>query len=294
MSVKRALKEAVDNKSEYFAWINGEQTSARYNLATHLDETNWKSLGDKKVINLFPKNEKRLDIVIDNSGKIIDGNTKTSWQGKKLDEVIGKGLADKIMSSEKGTLAGEGLKFGGEWADNLYDRQVGNIVKDLTGAKIEVLDMGLPIEVKNSSDIFYTNIGLGESYKISNTSTLKPGQTIYSPSNQYNTNSYIITDVLGDGKFKAVPKDRIITKNVDRVGLSDMIKTDTSNGRIAYPIQYLETFNISNKTTTQQGIKLTPEIIAKIKGEALEIKTSGNKFEFPKANKKATVKLPKK
>ena len=32
------------------------------------------------------------------------------------------------------------------------------------------------------------------------------------------------------------------------------------------------TFDISRKTTTQQGIKLTPEIKAKIRGEALKLK----------------------
>ena len=40
----------------------------------------------------------------------------------------------------------KGLKFGGEWANNLYDKQVKNIVEDLTGGKVEMLDMGLPIE----------------------------------------------------------------------------------------------------------------------------------------------------
>lgn len=34
----------------------------------------------------------------------------------------------------------------------------------------------------------------------------------------------------------------------------------------------LETFDISQKTTTQQGIRLTPEIKAKIRGEAPKIK----------------------
>ena len=40
----------------------------------------------------------------------------------------------------------------------------------------------------------------------------------------------------------------------------------------------LETFDISTKTTTQQGIRLTDEIKAKIRGEVPQIKTSGKMF----------------
>ena len=186
LTVKRALKDAVDSNSEYFAWINGEKTSARYDLATHLENAKWSRQGKVKNVVLATKQRDNfLSFHIDENGKIINtfDDADTSWKGKKLDEVLGKGLADKIMEKESGTLSGEGLKFGGEWAENLYDKQVPSIVKDLTGAKIEVLDMGLPID-----------------------------------------------------------------------------KT-------------------SPKTTTQQGIRLTPEIKAKIRGEAPDIKTSGKLYQ---------------
>ncbi|MCR4329072.1 MAG: hypothetical protein NUV65_00825, partial [Candidatus Roizmanbacteria bacterium] len=191
LSVKRALKESVDNNSEYFAWINGEQTSARYNLATHLDDVSWNTQnlnnpalkGDARAIKLTAKQGEKIDILIDKEGVIKNvSNAKANWKGKKLDEVLGKGLADSIMAKESGTLSGEGLKFGGEWANNLYDRQIKNIVEDVTGGKVEVLDMGLPIE------------------------------------------------------------------------------------------KVTETFDISTRTTTQQGIKLTPEIKAKIRGESIKLK----------------------
>ena len=50
------------------------------------------------------------------------------------------------MEKESGKLSGEGLKFGGEWTTNLYDKQVKNIVENLTGQKVQMLDMNLPIE----------------------------------------------------------------------------------------------------------------------------------------------------
>lgn len=148
LSIKRALKEAVDNNSEYFAWINGEQTSARYNLATQVDNVRWiKDKKDFNVATVTPTKGRDITIVYDDKGIITDGDgLRLGWQqlqGKTLDEVLGKGLADKIMGKESGTLAGDGLKFGGEWANNLYDKQVASIIKKLTGKDIEMINVGI-------------------------------------------------------------------------------------------------------------------------------------------------------
>ena len=115
-TVKRALQEAVKDNADYFSWISGEQTSARYNLATYLKEVKWvkSNLKDVKNIGVYTKEGKDIAVNIDKNGIIFD-TEKAEWQGKKLDEVLGKGLADKIMEKETGTLSGEGLKFGGEW-----------------------------------------------------------------------------------------------------------------------------------------------------------------------------------
>lgn len=61
-------------------------------------------------------------------------------------------MADKIMEKEEGSVSGEGLKFGGEWANNLYDRQVKSIVEKLTGEKVKNLDLGLATK---EADKFY-------------------------------------------------------------------------------------------------------------------------------------------
>jgi hypothetical protein len=281
LSIKRALKDAVDNDAEYFAWINGEQTSARYNLATYIDDVNWgiyKGVPNgSKWINVYPVGAKdKILIQIDRNGLVLSAPGQMNAVGKKLDEVLGKGLADKIMEKESGTLAGEGLKFGGEWANNLYDRQVGNIVKDLTGAKIETLDMGLPIEKSEQGNWFVRPQGGKPSYTITpeNLPTAK-GKVVQLEGETSNAGiDYIITDILGDGKFKAVQKQG--TKNW-------RVKNNTAQLQNIYgdwvDMKGGETFDISQKTTTQQGIKLTPEIKAKIRGEALEIKTSGKQFE---------------
>ena len=95
---------------------------------------------------------------------------------------------------------------------------------------------------------------------------MKVGKEVFDNS----SNSYIITDILGDGKFKAVPK------NVwDDYG---KVKRDSLTWqRNIQPS--IETFDISvKKSPYQLGIKLTPEIKAKIQGEAPKFEASGKQF----------------
>lgn len=275
LSVKRALKEAVDSKAEYFSWINGEQTSARYNLATQVKEVMWESTDLGKPITVVPKAGSPISIRINKEG-VIERAGKEDWKGKKLDEVLGKGLADKIMAQETGTLTGEGLKFGGEWADNLYNRQVKNIVEDLTGGKVEMLDLGLPIDAQNR-----INWKLADQDTPLTINKLKVGGTIFAKGGR--GDSYIITDVLGEGKFKAVPKstggfDELRFNKTTNLVEEPMGIDPTNRTWIPISESIKQSFDISQKTTMQQGIKITPEIRAKIEGKGMEIKTSGKKF----------------
>ena len=305
LSVKRALQEAVANKSEYFAWINGEQTSARYNLATYVQDVKWQpfeggtdSIKGQRLIFLQPKDGITIKIRTSKEGEILSSDN--GWKGKKLDEVLGKGLADSIMSKESGTLSGDGLKFGGEWANTLYDKQVGNIVKDVTGGEIIDMDMGLPVE-KAKTQFTIARGERGTDFQPIRTSDLEVGKQISN-----GRENYIITDILGDGKFKAVPKDKVIitktTKDLTKKGsggqpieMKDVEIGDTLldwSGGGPVPFEVLEkktnsltlikgelrqSFDISTKTTTQQGIKLTPEIIARIKGEAIPLKKASGR-----------------
>lgn len=302
LSVKRALQEAVANKSEYFAWINGEQTSARYNLAQHLDNVNWKNESGSKYVNLEKQGGGVLRFSIKKDGTIDNAYREVpqDWKGKPLDEVLGKGLADSIMSKESGTLSGDGLKFGGEWANTLYDKQVKNIVEDVTGGKVESLDMGLPVE-KAKTQFTIARGERGTDFQPIRTSDLEVGKQISN-----GRENYIITDILGDGKFKAVPKDKVIitktTKDLTKKGsggqpieMKDVEIGDTLldwSGGGPVPFEVLEkktnsltlikgelrqSFDISTKTTTQQGIRLTPEIIARIKGEAIPLKKASGR-----------------
>ena len=280
MSIKRALKEAVDNDAEYFAWINGAQTKARYNLSKDIENVNWdKTSGADKQVKIKTKEGKTFLVDIDDKGKIGFTTAGADWKGKRLDEVIGKGLADKIMADESGKLAGEGLNFGGEWAEALYDRQVPNIVKDLTGAKVEMLDMGLPVGSKS------------EPYQISNgpytlgENLTKDKMKVGLEVGQHGKKALIITKITGDGTFEGISKshfpNRFFSTGEDFLAFKRDKPALYKSLIKEFPA---ESFDISTpKSQGQMGIKLTPEIKAMIRGEAPQIKKTSGKSPFGKA-----------
>jgi len=147
LSIKRALQEAVNSNAKYFAWINGPQTAARYNLSKEINSIEWSYNGETKQVNIMPKGASAINLEVDKTGIITKtyGQAPSEWKGKNVAEAIGKGLGDKIITDDAGALKGEGLNVGGEWATTLYDKQVPNIIKNLTGAEVKTLDMGLGI-----------------------------------------------------------------------------------------------------------------------------------------------------
>lgn len=292
LSIKRALQEAVNSNAKYFAWINGPQTAARYNLSKEIENMKWTTSATKLgTLNIKPKEAGNpLQINYEKDGKIVSAD-QGDWIGKNIADVIGKGVAEKILESDKGLLEGEGLNMGGEWATNLYDRQVKTIVENLTGQKVEMLDMGLT-ETKpfkqnwlfedreGAIPVTRDNIKIGD--RISN----------------YTRNEFIVTDVLEDGKFKAMPREtlanyldgqtpkeyldikayekRLMAKNnlkADDVWVKQMVtarKKFLENSSAEFDL-----FDKTPKKSIQMGIELTPEVKAIVKSEAPQVKVSG-------------------
>ena len=160
LTLKRVLKEAVDGKYDYISWVSGEQTADRYSLAKQVNSISWKSLTGKTLID----NPENINVTIDTKehGDIDlvvrkkDGNVvsagDSNFENKKLDDVVGKDIAKKILEETNGNITNDGLRIGGEWAKTLYDKQIPNILKDLTGGKVE--NISLPsAKLYNDQDI---------------------------------------------------------------------------------------------------------------------------------------------
>lgn len=155
LSLKNIIKRAVDEGYDRVAFINGKQSSDRYNMANYVENIQWdsnvskfsfgKSGAEKTVvINMQDGNPIRLPITPD--GKVQSGRG-TPFDGKDLDEIIGKDAAKKIMAGEKGSLEGEGLSIGGKGMKDFYDKIVPDRLRKLIG-KDKVKN--IPGAVKNA------------------------------------------------------------------------------------------------------------------------------------------------
>lgn len=296
LAVKRALKDAVQNNADYFSWTNGAQQQARYNLSKQVDSISWepgKVNGTPgRVVYIRPSNQDMIGLIVDKDGKVAgaDGYAPSNWVGKNISDVIGKGISEKIMGKSKGTVAGKGLDIGGTWANRLYDEQVKNIVEDVTGGKVENMDLGLGA---GGNDQFYFKTG-GIPERPVQASDLKPGNRIYNKSD-----NYIVTQNLGRGKVRVVENDPSMNVLNDQ-DLYNMLKekgyiskandyemTMADEQRMYHDPDILRALNKSNYATTidtgtgamrpqQQVLRLTPAVKARILDEAIPIKQPSN------------------
>ncbi len=124
--MKRMLRYAAENGYDGISWVTGEQTAARYDLSKQIDDLKIRLRANGKY-----------EISIKEKGKLVFGNI-LNYEPNELPNVIGKELSDKVQKDfdklrktgkalEK-TYSGIDLKVGGEWAANLYDKQLVNFM----------------------------------------------------------------------------------------------------------------------------------------------------------------------
>jgi hypothetical protein len=123
LAMKRAIQLASEGSYDRIAFTTGAQQADRYNLAKQVNSIDWnpyESRGANKLVNIVPKNGNRIELPIDENGKVIQ-SIGGQFAGKSIDEIIGKDIAKKIMDGPSGDLSGEGLSIGGEGMKGFYD-----------------------------------------------------------------------------------------------------------------------------------------------------------------------------
>jgi len=146
--LKRLLRYAAENGYDGIAWTTGEQQTDRYDLSKQVDS-----------INYHKNSDGTYSVDIWKNGKLIEG--KSSLSAQDLQRYIGKDISKKVLANEgkkikknidgfvlKGEwreISGQNVKIGGEWASNLYDEQIPNILKDLTKKEAGSVDLSQEI-----------------------------------------------------------------------------------------------------------------------------------------------------
>lgn len=129
LAMKRMLLYAAENNFDEIAWTTGDQQAERYDLSDVVSKII--SRPDEHPVS----GEKEFDVeiygnkanapiysfIVSKDG-VVEAEEE-EYDGKKLSDIIGKELANKILSSEDGTvIEGDNLRIGGEGMRGFYDR----------------------------------------------------------------------------------------------------------------------------------------------------------------------------
>jgi hypothetical protein len=153
LTLKRLIRMAAEENKDSISWTTGEMQAARYDLSKQVDSIEVgprinAATGEvtRSVRITMPGGQVR-DLGVDAKG-IVDNVNKhdiADWKGKNLEDVIGKEMAEKIMSTEgKKEFSGLDLKVGGEGMKAFYDKMLVNTANKLGkkyGAKVEEVEI---------------------------------------------------------------------------------------------------------------------------------------------------------
>ena len=147
LALKRVIAMAVEGGYDKIAFTNGQQNAERYDLSNTLETVVWSKIGWQKNVDLvMAKDVGNIVLSVDaKSGVIQDGVNAENFKGKELDDVIGKDLAEKILSETSGYLSGLDLKVGGEgmraFYDNIVPKTLNKLLPKIGGGKVERVNL---------------------------------------------------------------------------------------------------------------------------------------------------------
>ena len=152
MAFRRIARMAAEEGYDVVSWTPGNIQADRYNLRNNVDEivVGNTDVGDlpangRDVI-IRDKNGGSFHLWVTNEGLVDEVKTHNpQFRGKKLDEIVGKEMANKILNVEKPEkFTGDGLPIGGEGMKTFYDKMVKKYAEKFGkkfGAKVETTDL---------------------------------------------------------------------------------------------------------------------------------------------------------
>jgi hypothetical protein len=149
LAMKRMLRYAAENGYDAIAWTKGDQQAERYDLSKSVEridaeDNNVEEASDgapiAKNITIRTSNWP-IHLYVDANGVIRGGQ----YANHQLSEVVGKGIAEKLMQKGDVSLSGDGLRIGGEGMKGFYDEMLPRFMNKY-GKKwgVKVQDVTLP------------------------------------------------------------------------------------------------------------------------------------------------------
>jgi len=127
LTLKRAIKMASDEGYEQIAFTTGKTQADRYDLSKQIDSIEVSTIkGDTRIVKIIPKDKSpnfNLQVNTKDGTVVATMSSSRQFRGKKLDEVVGKDIASKLLgATEPQTLSGVDLSIGGEGMKGFYDK----------------------------------------------------------------------------------------------------------------------------------------------------------------------------
>ena len=125
LALKRLTKYAAENGYERIGLTTGRQQASRFDLSKQVDEITVPIVNKdgSRSVRIDPTSGTSIKLMVDDKGVVTGyGAGSTQFSGKRLSEVIGKDIADKVMKADADTkFTGLDLSVGGEGMKKYYD-----------------------------------------------------------------------------------------------------------------------------------------------------------------------------
>lgn len=100
-ALKRLIRYAAENGYDKIAWTTGDMQNKRYKLTNVVNTITYERYKDHITIIGKEGNRQVFSVIVDQTGKIIDASSSIgAVEGKTLEEVLGRDIANKIMQNE--------------------------------------------------------------------------------------------------------------------------------------------------------------------------------------------------
>jgi hypothetical protein len=146
---KRALRDAVDGGKDWIGWTVGDTQNERFDLSKQVDSISVPMVNadGSRSVRIDPKEGTSFKMMVDSNGIVNGYQSADQFTGKRLDEVVGKDMADKIIALESpANFEGNDLKVGGSgmrgFYDNMLPKEVGKYIKQF-GGKVEKAEIDI-------------------------------------------------------------------------------------------------------------------------------------------------------
>lgn len=252
----------------------GQIIADRYNLSKAVDAIEWNTRsyksGNKYKTVVFRNfgDQGAIEVDVNPETGVIkeissDLDRTPDWEGKNIVDVVGKGVAEKIMKDKSGLLDEEGLKIGGKGKDKLYDDMIPKHLKEIGdkyGVQLEKRTIPFGEGDRTESEVYFFPITEEMRADLLNQGLpmFKQGGHVQ----KYSKGGKVL-EGIAKGAKQAVKN--ISKKDLQAIGS----ELETSTGRLAeiakkYPqikdisVSEMEQFSAGDPFTTYRGISLFP------------------------------------